>query len=70
MLVLFDDMMQDLTQYNMTSFWPKPVDKMLMWRLENKLNEKEMLPSMYLKKAKEVSGEGAELSNDNNFYEK
>lgn len=41
-----------------------------MWRLENKLNEKEMLPSMYLKKAKEVSGEGAELSNDNNFYEK
>lgn len=70
MLVLFDDTMQDLTQYNMTSFWPKPVVKMLMWSLENKLNEKKLLPIMYLEKAKKVSGEVAELSNDSNLCEK
>lgn len=63
-------MMQDLIQYNMTSFWPKPAVKMLMRSSENKLNEKKLLPIMYLKKAKEASGEGAELNNHNNLYEK
>jgi len=29
-LVLFDDTAQILTQYNTTSFWPKPVVKLLL----------------------------------------